>query len=174
MQRRPFDSEPRLRAGVCRGDGLGRRRLRAGARAEDPIETVVITAERRTEDLQTSAISASVLGAVELENKSVYGLTGLQFAVPGLYIADYSSANTFNIRGIGQSSVNFEYPNGVQIYRDGVPTLTGYFQNSPYFDLASVEVLRGPQGVSAGKSAAAGAVFIRTRDPELDDGSAAI
>jgi iron complex outermembrane receptor protein len=133
------------------------------------VETVIVTAERRSQDLQTSAISATVLNAVELENKSVYGLTALQFAAPGLYIADYSSANTFNIRGIGQSTVNFEYPNGVQIYRDGVPTLTGYFQNSPYFDLAGVEVLRGPQGVSAGKSAAAGAVFIRTRDPELDD-----
>jgi iron complex outermembrane receptor protein len=133
------------------------------------IEEVVVTAERRTEDLQTSALSATVLNAADLENKSVYGLTALQFAAPGLYIADYSSANTFNIRGIGQSTVNFEYPNGVQIYRDGVPTLTGYFQNSPYFDLAGVEVLRGPQGVSAGKSAAAGAVFIRTRDPELDE-----
>src|SRR5262245_42838459 len=141
----------------------------APAQERATIETVIVTAERRTQDLQTSAISATVLNAVELENKSVYGLTALQFAAPGLYIADYSSANTFNIRGIGQSTVNFEYPNGVQIYRDGVPTLTGYFQNSPYFDLAGVEVLRGPQGVSAGKSAAAGAVFIRTRDPELDD-----
>src|SRR5262245_60578313 len=119
--------------------GSGASAQEQATKGQEPIETVVITAERRTEDLQTSAISATVLGAEELELKSVYGLTGLQFAAPNLYISDYSSANTFNIRGIGQSSVNFEYPNGVQIYRDGVPTLTGYFQNSPYFDLASVE-----------------------------------
>ena len=94
----------------------------ATAQDRSSIETVVITAERRTEDLQTAAISATVLDGTALDNKSVYGLTSLQYAAPGLYIADYSSANTFNIRGIGQSSVNFEYPNGVQIYRDGVPT----------------------------------------------------
>src|SRR6185369_16738831 len=82
-------------------------------------------------------------------------------------ISDYASANTFNIRGIGQAQVDIDLPSGVVIYRDGVPTLTGYFQNAPYYDIASVEVLRGPQGTFVGKSAAAGAVFIRTRDPEL-------
>src|SRR4030095_12395370 len=82
----------------------------ASAQERGIVETVIVTAERRSQDLQTSAISATVLNAVELENKSVYGLTALQFAAPGLYIADYSSANTFNIRGIGQSTVNFEYP----------------------------------------------------------------
>lgn len=132
-------------------------------------DTVVVTAERRTQDLQTAPISATVLNETALENKGVFGLTALQYAAPGIYITDYSSANTFNIRGIGQSTVNFEFPNGVQVYRDGVPTLTGYFQNAPYYDMAGVEVLRGPQGTFVGKSAAAGAVFIRTRDPELGD-----
>ncbi|MEJ2088259.1 MAG: Plug domain-containing protein [Gammaproteobacteria bacterium] len=137
--------------------------------ARPPIEEVVVTAERRTESLQTSALSATVLNEDMLEKKGVIGLTTVQYAAPGLQIADYSSANTFNIRGIGQSRVDIDLPSGVVIYRDGVPTLTGYFQNAPYYDMASVEVLRGPQGTFAGKAAAAGAVFIRTRNPELDD-----
>ncbi|HZZ34925.1 MAG TPA: TonB-dependent receptor plug domain-containing protein, partial [Caulobacteraceae bacterium] len=140
----------------------------AAAETEKPADTtLVVTAERRVEDLQTAAISATVLDAKALENKSVIGLTQLQFAAPGIQISDYSSANTFNIRGIGQSQVDIDLPSGVVIYRDGVPTLTGYFQNAPYYDMAGVEVLRGPQGTFVGKSAAAGAVFIRTRDPEL-------
>jgi len=132
------------------------------------IETVTVTAERRSEDLQTTAISATVLNADQLEAKGVQGLTALQFAAPGVQIADYASANTFNIRGVGQARVDIDLPSGVVIYRDGVPTLTGYFQNAPYYDMASVEVLRGPQGTFAGKAASAGAVFIRTASPTLD------
>jgi iron complex outermembrane receptor protein len=149
------------------GAALSAGAAQAATAAAEPDTTLVITAERRTEDLQTAAISATVLNAENLEAKNVIGLTSLQFAAPGIQISDYSSANTFNIRGIGQSQVDIDLPSGVVIYRDGVPTLTGYFQNAPYYDMAGVEVLRGPQGTFVGKSAAAGAVFIRTRDPEL-------
>jgi iron complex outermembrane receptor protein len=131
------------------------------------VSELVVTAERRVENLQTAPISATVLDEKTLEAKGVTGLTALQFAAPGIQISDYASANTFNIRGIGQSQVDIDLPSGVVIYRDGVPTLTGYFQNAPYYDMAGVEVLRGPQGTFVGKSAAAGAVFIRTQDPEL-------
>ena len=136
-------------------------------RVSSTVDELIITAERREQNLQTTAISATVLDQRLLEAKGVTGLTSLQFAAPGIQISDYSSANTFNIRGIGQAQVDIDLPSGVVIYRDGVPTLTGYFQNAPYYDLAGVEVLRGPQGTFVGKSAAAGAVFIRTRDPEL-------
>ncbi len=150
----------------------------ASAQAADPatpdksaqanaVSGVVITAERRVQNLQTAAISATVIDAETLEAKGVTGLTAVQFAAPGIQISDFASANTFNIRGIGQSAVPIDLPSGVVIYRDGVPTLTGYFQNAPYYDMAGVEVLRGPQGTFVGKSASAGAVFIRTRDPEL-------
>ena len=131
------------------------------------VEEVVVTAERRSENLQSSALSATVLNEEMLDKKGVVGLTTVQYAAPGVQIADYASANTFNVRGIGQARVDIDLPSGVVIYRDGVPTLTGYFQNAPYYDMASVEVLRGPQGTFAGKAASAGAVFIRTRDPEL-------
>jgi iron complex outermembrane recepter protein len=151
------------------GCGAMAGQAQAQARRDDPnvIGELVVTAERRDQNLQTTAISATVLDQQLLEAKGVVGLTSLQYAAPGIQISDYSSANTFNIRGIGQSQVDIDLPSGVVIYRDGVPTLTGYFQNAPYYDIAGVEVLRGPQGTFVGKSAAAGAVFIRTRDPEI-------
>jgi iron complex outermembrane receptor protein len=154
---------------ICSGVLAGDAQAQAQAAKSNTVGELVITAERRTENLQTAAISATVLDQELLEAKGVVGLTALQFAAPGLQISDYSSANTFNIRGIGQAQVDIDLPSGVVIYRDGVPTLTGYFQNAPYYDLASVEVLRGPQGTFVGKSAAAGAVFIRTQDPQLGD-----
>lgn len=138
-----------------------------GAETAEPIEQIVVTAKRRSEDLQTTGVSGTVLTGSDLVDKSVEGLVSLQYAAPSVTITDYGSANVFNIRGIGRSQVDVDLPSGVVIYRDGAPTLAGYFQNEPYFDMNAIEVLRGPQGTFSGKSAAGGAVFISTRSPEL-------
>ena len=58
----------------------------------------------------------------------------------------------FNIRGIGKAEHNTQTTTGVITYRDGVATFPGYFQEEPYFDIASVQVLRGPQGTIAGQN----------------------
>ncbi len=133
------------------------------------LEEIIVTAQRRELNLQTTSVSASVIGGDLLLDKGVTTLYDLQYAAPSVNIAGYGSANVFNIRGIGRSQVDIDVPSGVVIYRDGAPTLAGYFQNEPYFDIDSIEVYRGPQGTFVGKSAAGGAVFINTRDPDLDD-----
>ena len=132
------------------------------------VEFVVVTAERRAVDLQKTTLAATVLSGDDLVKKGVYNLTSLQTAAPGITINDYGSANVFNMRGVGREAVDVEIPSGVAIYRDGVPTLAGYFQNEPYYDLDGVEVLRGPQGTFAGQSASGGALFIRSKSPTLD------
>jgi len=140
----------------------------AFAAAEEAEDEIVVTAQRRTESLQEVAISASVLTGDKLAEKGVQGIYALQYAAPALTMADYGSANVLNIRGIGRSAVDIELPSGVVLYRDGVPTFPGYFQNEPYYDIEAIEVLRGPQGTFVGKSAAGGAIFIRTASPKLD------
>ena len=135
----------------------------------DSLEEIIVTAKRRNEDLQTTSISATVLNQDLLENKGVTDLYALQYAAPAVTVTQYGSANVFNIRGIGRSQVDIDVPSGVVIYRDGTPTLAGYFQNEPYFDMESVEVYRGPQGTFVGKNAAGGAVFINTNDPKLGE-----
>jgi iron complex outermembrane receptor protein len=148
-------------------------RAQAPAAASDALEEIIVTAKRRSEELQTTSISATVLTQDLIEGKGVVDLYALQYAAPAVTVTQYGSANVFNIRGIGRSQVDIDVPSGVVIYRDGTPTLAGYFQNEPYFDMASVEVYRGPQGTFVGKNAAGGAVFINTNDPELGkfDGS---
>lgn len=133
------------------------------------LEEVVVTAQRRTENLQDVPIAVSVLSGDALTNKGVNSIVELQYAAPGFTVADYGSANVLNIRGIGRSAVDIELPSGVVVYRDGFPTFPGYFQNEPYYDIAAVEVLRGPQGTFVGKSAAGGAVFIRSAAPSLTE-----
>ncbi len=131
------------------------------------LEEITVTAQRRVENLQDVPIAATVLTGDMLANKGVNNIVELQYAAPGFTVADYGSANVLNIRGIGRSAVDVELPSGVVLYRDGFPTFPGYFQNEPYYDIASVEVLRGPQGTFAGKSAAGGAVLIRSASPDL-------
>jgi len=132
------------------------------------VELVIVTAERRAVDLQKTTLAATVLSGDDMIKKGVYNLTSLQTAAPGITINDYGSANVFNMRGVGREAVDVEIPSGIAIYRDGVPTLAGYFQNEPYYDLDGVEVLRGPQGTFAGQSASGGALFIRSKSPTLD------
>jgi iron complex outermembrane receptor protein len=141
--------------------------MAAESTPSDALEEVVVTAQRRVENLQDVPISALVLTGDMLADKGVTNITNLQYAAPGLTLAEYGSANVLNIRGVGRSAVDIELPSGVVLYRDGMPTFPGYFQNEPYFDVASIEVLRGPQGTFVGKSAAGGAIFIRTAAPDL-------
>ena len=76
----------------------------------------------------------------------------------------------FNIRGIGKGEHNSQTTTGVITYRDGVATFPGYFQEEPYYDIANVEVLRGPQGTFVGQNSTGGAVFVTTNDPIINGG----
>jgi iron complex outermembrane receptor protein len=138
------------------------------------LEEVVVTAQRRTTDLQQAGITASVLSGKAVEDKAVFDLYKLQYAAPSMTVAGFGSANEFSIRGVGRTQVDIDVPSGVVIYRDGAPTIAGYFQTEPYFDIESIEVLRGPQGTFVGKNAAGGAVFINTNDPNFDKFSATV
>jgi iron complex outermembrane recepter protein len=131
------------------------------------LEEVVVTAQRRETNLQQTALAATVMSGEALNARGVTDLVDVQYIAPSVTISDFGSSNVFNIRGIGRSKVDIEIPSGVVIYQDGVPSIAGYFQNEPYFDIESIEVLRGPQGTFVGKSASGGAIFTRTRSPEL-------
>ncbi|MEX2148586.1 MAG: TonB-dependent receptor [Steroidobacteraceae bacterium] len=138
------------------------------------LKEVVVTATRRTEDMQKAALSVSVLSGEMIEEKGVFDLYMVQYAAPSVTISHFGSANEFNIRGIGRTQVDIDVPSGVVIYRDGAPTIAGYFNTEPYFDIESIEVLRGPQGTFVGKNASGGAVFVNTNDPELGEFAATV
>jgi len=131
---------------------------------------IIVTAERRTENLATTPISASVLSGSDLANKGVVNVDALQFAMPSVVVNNFGQGNDFNIRGIGKAEHNTQTTTGVITYRDGVPTFPGYIQEEPYYDVANIQVLRGPQGTIVGQNATGGAVFVNTNDPVIDGG----
>jgi iron complex outermembrane receptor protein len=136
---------------------------------QNPAAEIVVTAERRSTNLQRTGVAASVLTGEDLVRKGVSGVEQLQFATPSLTVNTTGQGNAFNIRGIGKTEQTSAIGVGVVTYRDGVATLPGYFQSEPYYDIASVEVLRGPQGTFAGGNATGGAIFITEANPTFDD-----
>jgi len=130
------------------------------------VETVVVTAERRNEKLQSAAVAASVLTADDLKKHDVKGVDDLEFSTPSLAIAHNGQSNQINIRGIGKEDNSGNATSAVAIYRDGIGTISGFATDEPYYDISTVEVLRGPQGTFSGENAAGGAIFINTRDPD--------
>ena len=128
---------------------------------------VVVTAERRTSNLQTTAVAATVLSGEDLAAKGVLSLDQLQFAAPSTTVQNFGQGNFFNVRGIGKSEATTAVGVGVITYRDGVAAFPAYFQTEPYYAIGSLELLRGPQGTFAGANATGGAVFITARNPDF-------
>ncbi|QJU58341.1 TonB-dependent receptor [Sphingomonas sp. AP4-R1] len=135
--------------------------------ANDGLAEIVVTAQRRSENLQNVAISATALSERALTEKAVTRLSDLQFAAPSLSVTDGGLVQSANIRGIGLASGSPSVANGVATYADGLfqPPIvaTGVF-----YDIASVEVLRGPQGTLVGSNSTGGAIFINSQTPKLD------
>ena len=94
----------------------------------------------------------------------------LQFIAPNVTIDNFGQGVDFDIRGIGKGEHNSQTTPGVITYRDGVATFPGYITEEPYYDVADIQVLRGPQGTFAGQNAIGGAVFVNTQNPVIGGG----
>jgi iron complex outermembrane receptor protein len=140
------------------------------AEAQNASSEIVITARRRAENLMKTAISGTVLTGADLANRGVVTVDALQFAAPSITVNNFGQGNDFNIRGIGKAEHNTQTETGVITYRDGAPSFPGYFTEEPYYDVANIQVLRGPQGTIVGQNATGGAVFVNTNDPKINGG----
>lgn len=134
------------------------------------LETVTVTAQRRNENLMKVPVSASVITGDQLSAKSIVKVDDLQFVAPQVTIDNFGQGINFNIRGIGKGEHNTATLTGVITYRDGTPTFPGYITEEPYYDIAAIEVLRGPQGTFVGQNATGGAVFVTTNNPVIGGG----
>lgn len=142
----------------------------SGSGTSAGVEEVVVTAQRRHENLQKTSISATVITSQDLTAKNITTVDQLQFSAPSVAVDNFGQGNDFNIRGIGKGEHNSQTSTGVITYRDGVETYPGYLQEEPYFDVASIEILRGPQGTFVGSNATGGAVFVNSNDPVIGGG----
>ncbi|MFO1261194.1 MAG: TonB-dependent receptor [Sphingomonadaceae bacterium] len=141
---------------------------------DQALDEIIVTAQRRPENLQRVPISVTAFTAQDLAQKqlnSAYDLAqytpNVQFSGAG---AASSTAGAFYIRGVGQFNMHFTADPAVGIYFDGVYMARAVGSNFDLGDIAQVEVLKGPQGTLFGRNTITGAVSITTNKPTFDFG----
>ena len=133
------------------------------------IEEVVVTAQRREQNIQEVGISVTPLAEEALQDLNIKTATDIVRAVPSLKMNAYSSSQVvFNIRGVAQNSYGDEQEPPVAVYQDDSYSSSINLASFPVFDLARVETLRGPQGTLFGRNATGGAIQFISRDPTED------
>ncbi len=153
------------------GSGVARADDAAAAQPSDDsdsgVQEVIVTARRREESLQEVPVAVSVLSGATLENANVRRVTDFTAMVPNLSVnSGYRQGSLWiSLRGI-PSVQGGEPP--VSVLIDGVQVPGQDFINEELGNLASVQVLRGPQGALYGRGAIGGAILIETQKPTND------
>lgn len=131
------------------------------------LEEVIVTANRREQNLQDVAISVSAFTAEFFRNSGTHNLKQLEQYTPSLKIAPVqdSRSTSIRIRGIGSIGTNAGIDPSVGLFIDGVYQGRAGMSIADFNDTERVEVLRGPQGTLYGKNTAAGAINIISMSP---------
>jgi iron complex outermembrane receptor protein len=135
------------------------------------LETVIVTAERRGTDVQTTPEAVTSVSGQTLDQSFTTSVAGLNAVVPSLEVTKASGfENLVTVRGVGSGTPENGLTTvpGVSQFIDGVYIANTISLDQTLFDVQSIEVLRGPQGALYGQSSIGGAINITTRQPELN------
>lgn len=135
------------------------------AKASDADQGIIIvTAQRRAEDVQDVPITVSVATQQQLDIQNITTTTDLVRAVPALTATDQG---VFQVRGIGTRGFGRSAEQSVSVVMDGV--VLGRGLTNALYDVETVEVLSGPQGTLFGKNSNAGLINVTTKAPKLGE-----
>ena len=129
---------------------------------------ILVTARRREERLQDVPIAVSAIAGGDLAAKSVVQLSDLSKSIPALAITPGgfgSAVPRFTIRSQTQFEQLLTLDPSVGVYFADVVQARAHGVNAGFFDLASVEVLKGPQGTLFGRNTTGGAIVVTPRAP---------
>jgi len=133
------------------------------------IEEIVVTAQKRTENLQDVPLAVTALSANFIAENDIRTLEDMAGSVPGLVVTNATNAGQapLSIRGLGAPSGGGSIFNDdpVGIYVDGMYIARSGIAVQDLVDLESIQVLRGPQGTLYGRNSTAGAVLLTTKRP---------
>ena len=137
------------------------------------IEEIVVTAQKREENLQDVPISINAFTAETLDARGIVDPKDLPQVTPGLYIGANAGYTITYLRGVGSDAYLLGDPS-VALYIDGVyfPFAHGQAQN--FGSIERVEVLKGPQGTLFGRNAVGGAISVTTEAPSFTDAAGSV
>ncbi|WP_428685473.1 TonB-dependent receptor [Sphingopyxis sp.] len=140
----------------------------AEAGASNQVAEIIVTAQRREQNLQDVPASVTAFDSSALAAQSVLNLTDLNSKVPNVVLAPvgaYPYASAFFIRGLGFADVESTFEPSVGVEMNGVYLARNSGALQDFFDIESVEILRGPQGTLYGRNTIGGVVSVRTKRP---------
>ena len=141
------------------------------SRKNNGLEEIVVTATKRTENVQDVPIAITAYSAEALESKGISEVVSIGNLTPnvtldaGTPFSGSSSVLSAYIRGIGQNDFAFNLDPGVGVYLDGVYLARSVGANQDLLDIERVEILKGPQGTLFGRNSVGGAISIVTKAP---------
>jgi iron complex outermembrane receptor protein len=144
------------------------RRAPAAPMPEMPaaVETVVVTAQHKSENIQQVPIAVTALSQQQLTERQIAGGPDLVKEVPNLTFSKTNfSGYNLEIRGIGTQAISVTTDPAVAVAFNDIPFIRNHFFEQEFFDLDNLEVLRGPQGTLYGRNATAGVVNIISAKP---------
>lgn len=146
----------------------------AAAPAAPGAGEIIVTARRRSESLESTPIAITAINTSMLENKASVNIADLQGAAPGLLITQQNSgaaAANLSIRGLTYADIEKSQTPTVGVVVDGVTIGTSTGQLQDVFDVAQIEVLRGPQGTLFGANTIGGVINITRTKPTMTPGA---
>jgi len=132
------------------------------------IEEVVVTAQKREQNVQEVPAAVSALGADALEAAGADDLTMLSGVAPTLQVSNTLGVPNVFLRGIGTSILGSGNDSSVAYHSDGIYIASSRAQAGAFFDIDHIEVLRGPQGDLYGRNSSGGAINVISRAPTRD------
>ena len=146
----------------------------AGQASDEPAAgEIVVTAAKRSENLQSVPIAISAIGGSDLSKSRINNVDALVTKVANLQLTSIVGDNTpiFALRGVSMSDYSLNQSSPVATYYDEVYKGNFAFLGVAMYDLERIEVLKGPQGTLYGKNTTGGAVNLITRTAKLGETS---
>ena len=161
-------SDSFVSTGVCT-----RPSRRASSEGGRSIETIVVTAQKREQNLQDVPIVVTAVSGQLLQDTGVKDIKDLTIVAPGLTVTSTSSeaSTTARIRGVGTVGDNPGLDSSVGVVIDGIYRPRNGVAFGDLGELERIEVLKGPQGTLFGKNTSAGVINIVTKKPSFDFGT---
>ena len=140
-----------------------------GGSAARVLEEITVTARRTEERLEDVPVAVSAFNDAAIEERRIITEYDLQVATPGLLSRQGMASNYVSWTLRGQSVGSFSYsPPSVVTYFNEVPV--GGLSNTSFYDLESIQVLKGPQGTLFGRNTTGGAVTYSAKKPDDEFG----
>lgn len=168
-----------LAAGVCigavasAGGAAFAQAPQAAAEEDNRNPTIIVTAQRREQDLQDVPIATTVFSGEEFDALQISEVLDIVDYIPnfvGHNNTGLGSANVYFIRGLGNVESIATFDPAVGTYVDEIFIARQNGNNASLFDIEAIEVLRGPQGTLFGRNTTGGAVVLRTKRPQEEFG----